>query len=312
MRSSLLLAAFLATAWFAATSPAATHASGCGSTATSRVLSLTVDGHARLVIVHVPVGYTGNARVPLVLNLHGSGSTAKQQEKFSAMDAAADAHHFLVAYPQGLIPEGSGFDWNVPGAPLVGGRKTPAAAADDISFITKLVSELERRYCIDSRMVFAVGFSGGSRLVSALACDDSGVFAAVGIVSGLRHPQPCPATRPVPIVAFHGTADPVDPYGGHGQAYWTYSVPTAERDWADEEHCATTPLTSHPAQTVELVRYARCRDRSTVELYTISGEGHEWPGGPSLPAGYVAVLGAQSNAIDADAIMWSFFAAHRL
>jgi hypothetical protein len=31
------------------------------------------------------------------------------------MDAAADADHLVVAYPQALIPAGTGFDWNVPG-----------------------------------------------------------------------------------------------------------------------------------------------------------------------------------------------------
>jgi polyhydroxybutyrate depolymerase len=311
VRSSLLLAALLVSAALAATAPAATHA-GCGSAAPSSTLSLTVDGHARTVVVHVPRGYTGKTKVPLVLNLHGSGSDAVQQEKFTAMDVTADAHGFIVAYPQGLITEGSGFDWNVPGAPLVGGRTVPAGSADDIAFATKLVADLEQRYCVDSKMVYATGFSGGSRLVSALACDASGVFAAVGVVSGLRRPQPCPARRAVPIVAFHGTADPVDPYKGHGQAYWTYSVPAAEEDWAVQEHCAKTPATSHPASTVTLVRYSKCSDGSTVELYTIAGEGHEWPGGPTLPAGYVALLGPQSNAIDADTTMWSFFAAHRL
>ena len=311
MRSSLVLAAVVACAWLAAAAPAAAH-SGCGSALGSSTLSVIVDGHARTVVVHVPRGYTGSTKVPLVLNLHGSGSDARQQERFTAMDATADAHGFLVAYPQGFIPEGSGFDWNVPGASLVGGRKVPTGAADDVAFIAQLVANLEQRYCVDARMVYASGFSGGGRLVSALACDDSGVFAAVGVVSGLRHPQPCPAKRAVPIVAFHGTADPVDPYGGHGQAYWTYSVPVAAHDWAVQEQCAAKPATSHPAHTVELVRYTGCGDGSTVELYTIAGEGHEWPGGPPLPAGYVAVLGAQSAVIDADTTMWSFFAAHRL
>jgi poly(3-hydroxybutyrate) depolymerase len=49
-----------------------------------------------------------------------------------------------------------------------------------------------------------------------------------------------------------------------------------------------------------------------VELYTISGEGHEWPGGPTLPASLTRLLGAQSDAISADNVMWAFFAAHPL
>ena len=47
-----------------------------------------------------------------MLNLHGSGSTAAQQEVFSGMDRVADAGGFIVAYPQGAIASGSGFDWS--------------------------------------------------------------------------------------------------------------------------------------------------------------------------------------------------------
>jgi poly(3-hydroxybutyrate) depolymerase len=47
-----------------------------------------------------------------------------------------------------------------------------------------------------------------------------------------------------------------------------------------------------------------------VQLYSIVGEGHEWPGGPTLPKALTAVLGPQSDAISANAVMWSFFEAH--
>jgi poly(3-hydroxybutyrate) depolymerase len=43
---------------------------------------------------------------------------------------------------------------------------------------------------------------------------------------------------------------------------------------------------------------------------TVTGEGHEWPGGPTLPPALVTILGPQSNAIDANKTMWSFFQAH--
>ena len=49
---------------------------------------------------------------------------------------------------------------------------------------------------------------------------------------------------------------------------------------------------------------------AAVELYTITGEGHEWPGGPSLPRSLTRALGPQSTGIDANALMWAFFAAH--
>jgi len=291
----------------------ATTATGCGTAASgTSTASATIAGHMRIVIVHVPSGYTGGAKVPLVLNMHGSGATALDQEEFSAMDATADADGFIVAYPQGLIPDGSGYDWNVPGVPLTGGRAVPAGAADDVLFLTRVVGVLEHRYCIDPSRVFATGFSGGGRITSQLACDASGVFAAVAPVSGLRRPTPCPTSRPVPVIAFHGTADPVDPYAGNGEAYWTYSVPIAAQRWAQQDGCAVQATTSRPEAGVTLTAYTGCAGRAEVRLYAVAGEGHEWPGGPAVPRALSRILGPQSDAVDANGTMWAFFEAHPL
>ena len=125
--------------------------------------SLQSGGHTREVIVHVPAHYTGKAQVPLVLNLHGSESTAQGQELFTGMDATSDADGFIVAYPQALIPAGSGYDWNIPGVPLLGGQNPPANAANDVTFLTGLVRSLAAKYCVDTRQVYATGMSGGGR-----------------------------------------------------------------------------------------------------------------------------------------------------
>ena len=168
--SALILVAILASACGSSpTTPDASPgtraatATGCTTSASgSTTLSLTVSGRARTVIVHVPSGYAGTSHIPLVLNMHGSGSTAAAQELFTGMDAAADSDDFIVAYPQALIPDGTGFDWNVPGVPLIGGRPVPSGAPDDVSFLTQLVGMLEHRYCVNSKMVYATGFSGGA------------------------------------------------------------------------------------------------------------------------------------------------------
>lgn len=244
--------------------------------------------------------------------MHGSGATASDQELFTGMDATADTDRFIVVYPQAVIPDGSGYDWNVPGEPLVGGRSVPSGAPDDVTFLTDLVGIVSQRYCVNLNRVYGTGFSGGARIASQLACDASGTFAAVAVVSGLRRPTPCKPERAVPILAIHGTADPVDPYKGHGEAYWTYSVPTAAHDWAIQDRCSQTATVSHPAKAVTLTLYGRCQGSAIVELYTINGEGHEWPGGPKLPRGLTSVLGPQSNAINADTVIWSFFSAHAM
>jgi polyhydroxybutyrate depolymerase len=294
----------------AGTLAAATGGSGCGQAATpgSTTYDVQSGGHTREVIVHVPARYTGKTPVPLVLNLHGSESTAQAQEVFTGMDATSDADGFIVAYPQALIPAAGGYDWNIPRVPLLGGQYAPASAANDVTFLTGLVRDLAAKYCVDLSRVYATGMSGGARMASQLACDASQTFAAVAPVAGLRFPSPCPAARPVPVIAFHGTADPVDPFNGNGEAYWTYSVPTAASRWAARDGCPAARTVTGTGYT--LTDYAGCQAGTAVELYALTGEGHEWPGGPAMPAAITKALGPQSDAIDANATMWAFFKAH--
>src|ERR1022692_2468910 len=294
--------------------PAASAAAstGCGTSSPgTAILSLKINGLNRTVIVHVPTGYANTKKLSLVLNLHGSASTAAKQDIFSDMDQTANEDDFIVANPQGLIPDGTGFDWNVPGVALYGGRPVPKGAANDVIFLTSLVGVLEHQYCINPLAVYATGFSGGARMASQLACDDATIFAAVAPVSGLRHPKPCPAKRAVPVIAFHGSDDLVDPFAGNGQAYWTYSVKTAAQDWATQDSCAKTPKVTKSTGVVESV-YSSCAKGAAVELYEVMGEGHEWPGGPTMPSAIADALGPQSSAVSANSLMWSFFVAHQL
>jgi polyhydroxybutyrate depolymerase len=266
----------------------------------------------RTVLLHLPTGYTDSQKTPLVLNLHGSESSAAAQMVFTGMNVTADADGFIVAYPQAAIADGTGYDWNVPGQPLLGGGSVPANAPNDVAFLQQTITTLEASLCIDTTRIFVTGFSGGARMTSQLGCDLSNVVAAIAPVSGLRFPAPCAATRFVPVMAFHGTADPVDPYDGNGGAYWTYSVPTAAQRWAAFEGCSSAPAATQPQSDLRLTTYTGCKDGSSVSLYTIVGEGHEWPGGPHLGRAYTDILGAQSNAINADNTMWQFFSAHPL
>lgn len=157
--------------------------------------------------------------------------------------------------------------------------------------------------------VYATGVSGGGRMASQLACDASSVFAAVAPVAGLRYPSPCTDSRPVPILTLHGTADFVDPFDGGGYAYWTYSVPAAAQMWAGHDHCGPSPQTT-AGRGYRLTLYSDCSDGTQVALYAITGEGHEWPGGPKMPKVITNVLGPQSDAVSANALMWAFFRAH--
>ena len=50
-----------------------------------------------------------------------------------------------------------------------------------------------------------------------------------------------------------------------------------------------------------------CQDNATVQLCTITGGGHQWPGGFTIPG-----LGYNTNVIAATQMSWDFFEAHPL
>lgn len=58
-----------------ATSLPATACAGTVSTG-DQTVSIASGGMTRTVLVHIPTGYTDRTREALILNLHGSGSTA--------------------------------------------------------------------------------------------------------------------------------------------------------------------------------------------------------------------------------------------
>jgi polyhydroxybutyrate depolymerase len=61
---------------------------------------------------------------------------------------------------------------------------------------------------------------------------------------------------------------------------------------------------------VTLTGYTGCSGGADVDLYSIAGEGHEWPSGPPLPKSWTAQFGPQSTDINANSIMWAFFQDH--
>jgi polyhydroxybutyrate depolymerase len=260
------------------------------------VMSVEQNGVTRTLRLHVPPGSPAgsNGQWPLVLNLHPSSGTAADQEAGTAMDGSADADGFLVAYPQGALPLGSGFAWNVPGQPLADGSAVPAGAADDVAFMQLAIDAIARLLPVDGQRIFVVGFSGGARMASSIGCALVPPPAAIGAVGGLRFPAPCAADRPVAVLSLHGLADTSNPYDGNGPAYWTYGIPAAAQAWAAHDRCAAAPTVETTAPGVERTRYDGCRGGARVDSYAIAGGGHRWPHG---------------GAIEANEVLWQFFAA---
>ncbi len=198
-----------------------------------------------------------------------------------------------------------------------GGRFAPGRQLT-IRFIADLVDTLQAAYKIDSARIYANGISNGGGMAYVLSCTMAGRIAAVGMVAPAQALPAdwCRSTRPVPVIAFHGTADPMVPYAGGrlGDPFNPVKpVFPAIRDfmasWAARNSCGESPVESTLAPDVSRLEYADCSEGASVVLNTIEGGGHTWPGGKPMPKWYV---GRTSASIDATREMWVFFEARSL
>lgn len=273
---------------------------GCGGRArerreerrTDEVRTVVVAGVERSYRLHTPAGLSGAA--PLVVMLHGGFGSAEQAEDSYGWNAVADREHFRVAYPDGLNRA-----WNV-GAGCCG--RPGRDGVDDVGFVAAVVADVAGT---DPGRVYATGISNGGMLSHRLACDTD-LFAAIGPVAGTLL-GPCPDPRPVSVLAVHGLADRAvrfDGAPGTGVAEIDGPpVPAVLAAWRAADRCpAPTVTRSGPVTTST----ADCPDGRTVSLVTVDGAGHQWPGSESVRA----AADAPSDALDATATLWAFFAAH--
>src|SRR5262249_29368665 len=107
----------------------------------SHRIELKFGGLDRSYVVHVPQQVSGGGALPAILNFHGAGSNAEQQERYSAMDAAADRDGFLAVYPNGTGRGTRALTWNAAGCCAYAERKL----IDDVGFARALVGDLATR-----------------------------------------------------------------------------------------------------------------------------------------------------------------------
>jgi polyhydroxybutyrate depolymerase len=245
-------------------------------------LTLGSDAAARTYLLHVPESYTGAAPAMLVLSFHGFSSDGPQQAAVSGMSGVADERGFLAAYPNGL-----NHAWN-------GGTCCPGAAADDVQFARDLVAAISESYCVDPKRIFATGISNGGLFTDRMGCDAADLVAAIApVAAGIG--VSCTPSRPVPVLAFGGSADPFVPFAIQ-QAQAT--------EWTQLDGCSETSTQVYAQGDATCVEWSECNAGAAVRFCTIDGGGHTWPGGVPIP------FGKTSTDIDATREMVTFFEAH--
>ena len=255
-----------------------------------------VDGVERTYRLFAPPAVGDDRPMPLVLALHGSGNTADSFAQASRLDAAASAGPFVVAYPEAVR-----LLWNG-GFCCTFGRGDPGA---DVRFLDRVIDDVSATRRIDTSRVYAVGVSAGGIMGYRLACDLAGRIAGVGAVAASMQLDDCRPSRPVSVIALHGTGDDVVPYdGGRINGAATRPAPPAmavvER-WAALNGCPE-PGASTVDGPVTTTAWAGCGERTQVRLVAVAGGGHSW---------FTTDFGPPNGAVDATAAIVQFFGLNR-
>jgi len=261
--------------------------------------TIVTSGGPRKYLLYVPKTYDRSKPTPLLISLHATALRPEAEMEISRWNQVADEHGFIVVYPSGS------------GVPRVW-PMGPRSLEWDVRFISDLIGKLEAEYNIDPNRIYADGMSNGGGMAFALSCKLSDRIAAVGAVASAQtlEWEQCGDSRPVPIVAFHGTADKFAPYHG-GKSPPAPDLFPNIRDWtarvAQRNQCKGDPSETRITATVRLLAYTNCAENADVILYTVEGGGHTWPGGKPLPAW---IVGPTTSEISACKVMWDFFIQH--
>ena len=269
--------------------------------------TIDVNGVSRNYLLYVPPGQSGK-RMPAFIMMHGSGSSATQQERYSNFDAFAQAHGLVVMYPNGIDKH-----WN--DGRVIGHE----SMADDIGFIKAMLAEVIAQGSIDPKRVYAAGISNGGFMAQHMACVMPDALAGIAVVAATQPVDAaCPSPRPMPVIFFQGTADKFVPFNGgpiapqfganRGTAM---SNAQAVAIWQKRNGCGAAQRTQIPSKdasdplSVTVETYS-CPAGRGLEDVIVQGGGHTWPGAHQ---GWLAtkILGPVTDNIDANATIWSFF-----
>jgi polyhydroxybutyrate depolymerase len=243
--------------------------------------------------LHVPAGYQPARPTPVLVYFPGHGGTAAAAARDSGFTALADRQDFLAVYPQGLSYDGSP-DWADVGRIDFG--------VDDTWFVSDLLNDLQRAYCVDPNRIYAVGVSAGGGMTKYLACTLAGRIAAFAAVAPDLYQPPggCHPSRPVSVLEIHGTDDPIVPYAGNTSPD-NWPLP-AVADWlaglARADSCPTPAHTFLQAPAITGEDWTGCRDGADIVHYRINGGGHSWP--PTI------------DGAPTDLVIWRFLQTHPL
>lgn len=270
--------------------------------------TITHDGRARTYEVH---DFAGRDPAPVVIVLHGGGGNAASAIRMTGFDRVASRERFIAVYPEGTSGRAGGrlLTWNASHCCAA----AMDARVDDVGFVGAIVDALVASGRADAARVYVTGMSNGAMLTHRIGRELSTRIAAIGpVVGALFGDEPAPRAA-VPAFVVTGADDSTVPGAGGPLAVRLLlgRRSAANRDvapaiaqatyWAGHNGCGD-PTRSESAAW-RRTEWTACRSGAPVVFYSVTGNGHAWPGGQPGRSG----ADAPSAAFDATAEMWAFF-----
>ena len=168
----------------------------------SKKYSIAVAGADRWYLLSNPAPAATTKPRPLIVDFHGLSEGAQAHVLMSKLGDLGQKEGFVVITPNGTQTP---VQWDV---------TAPPATNKDVAFIKAFLAKVEAQQCIDTARVYATGLSDGAFMTSYVGCNMADTFAAIAPVAGVQHPATCKPGRKVPVLAFHGTQDPILYFNG--------------------------------------------------------------------------------------------------
>jgi poly(hydroxyalkanoate) depolymerase family esterase len=227
--------------------------------------------------------------MPLIVMLHGCTQDADDFAAGTQMNALADRHRFLVAYPVQPKQANASKCWNW------FNPSDQHRERGEPSLIAGITREIIATHNVDTARVYIAGMSAGGAMAAIMIAAYPELYAAAGVHSGL--PAQCAHDLPSAFAAMKGGKRPSKTPGAkgdsssspkrpiivfHGDADATVHISNAARlvqgfeprTDADRKGPRVTP--GRRASTVSRLVSA---DGIDAELWTIHGAPHAWAGG---------------------------------
>jgi polyhydroxybutyrate depolymerase len=234
--------------------------------------------------LHLPSNLPAGAKVPLLVMLHGLGSSAEMIEQLSEWPKFAEEHGLAWIAPNGPLDSKSRRFWDA-GPSCCNFEQQEV---DHVAELSALIEHVAGSGPIDRERIFVGGYSNGGFMAHRLACERPELVRAVISVagSGPLDRSSCKTPVSLRVLQIQGDADPIVTYAG-GHLFKDQKLPehlsarkTVE-DWAARLGCRAQPVALEPVDfeanlpglETRRERYQGCK-LGGVELWTVAGGAH--------------------------------------